>query len=92
MENIRLKLLFLIITTILYSIGSIIWSSYFNKYIDIVLKNIQDLHKIEFYRRLSSFYWAIVMGFMLLGAPNHFTNLFNLRILKYAGKFSFGLL
>jgi hypothetical protein len=31
------------------------------------------------------------MGFMLLGAPNHFTNLFNLKILKYAGKFSFGL-
>ena len=23
---------------------------------------------------------------MLLGTPNHFTNLFNLRILKYAGK------
>jgi hypothetical protein len=91
-ESVIFKLIIFMITTILYSIGSIIWSCYFNRHIlCIFVKNKQDLRKIEYYRTLSSFYWTIVMGFMLLGAPNHFTNLFNLKILKYAGKFSFGL-
>jgi len=91
-DNVRFKLIISILTTILYSIGSIIWSSYFNRHIRIFRNNIKiSKSKIEFYRMLSSFYWTIVMGFMLLGAPNHFTNLFNLKILKYAGKFSFGL-
>jgi hypothetical protein len=90
-ESVIFKLIIFMITTILYSIGSIIWSCYFNRHIlCIFVKNKQDLRKIEYYRTLSSFYWTIVMGFMLLGAPNHFTNLFNLKILKYAGKFSFG--
>ena len=36
-DNVRFKLIISILTTILYSIGSIIWSSYFNRHIRIFL-------------------------------------------------------
>jgi len=68
------------VTVILYIIGMIIWSARYNLFIFFNCMTF-----------LSALYWTCVLGLMLVGAPNLFTNLFNWKLLKYGGKFSFGI-
>lgn len=38
-----------------------------------------------------SVYWTIVLFLMLVGTPNFFTNIFEMNVLRTAGKYSFGI-
>ena len=38
-----------------------------------------------------SIYWTIVLFLMLVGTPNFFTNIFEMNVLRTAGKYSFGI-
>jgi len=79
-NNSRFKFKIGVLTSIIYFIGIIIWSPEFNFLINF-----------PFMTYLAGFYWSIVMGLMIIGAPNFFTNIFNFKYFKYGGKYSFGI-
>ena len=78
--NIYVKFILGIITLMVYIKALKYGSSYYNK-------SLTEYG--SFFN--ASFYMAIILFLMLNGSPNFFTDIFNCRLFKVAGKFSFGI-
>lgn len=68
----------------MYMYGVILSSSSYNP----ILKDFKITNYLEFKINL---WWTCVLFIMLIGSPNFFNNLFELKILRSIGKFSFGI-